>query len=127
MLNSLWFRQWERSWILSASALRILKGSVVGTIRFPLGLIYGAGLQPLMILVNPHPGALPQAGMKRAFGASSLWKMIDRPLPKCANSRGGLKIRPTWGANPGNDLETVASVLQEGVPAARCRSRCEKT
>jgi len=25
--------------------------------------------------------------MKRAFGASSLWKMIDRPLPKCTNSR----------------------------------------
>jgi hypothetical protein len=30
--------------------------------------------------------ALPQAGMKRAFGASSLWKMIDRPLPKRTNS-----------------------------------------
>jgi phage baseplate assembly protein W len=51
-----------------------------------MGLIYGAGLQPLMILVNLPPGALPQSSMKRAFGASSLWKMIDRPLPKCANS-----------------------------------------
>jgi len=53
----------------------------------PMGLIYGAGFQPLMIFVNILPGALPQAGMKRAFGASSLWKMPDRPLPKCANSR----------------------------------------
>ena len=44
-----------------------------------MGLIYGAGLQPLMILVKLPPGALPQAGMKRAFGASSLWKMIACP------------------------------------------------
>ena len=54
----------------------------------PRGLIYGTGLQPLMIIVNLPPGALPQAVMKRAFGASSLWKkMIDWPLPKCTNSR----------------------------------------
>jgi hypothetical protein len=63
--------------------------SLWGAVRrtIPMGLIYGAGLQPLMILVNLPPGALPQAGMKRAFGASSLWKMIDRPLPQCTNSR----------------------------------------
>ena len=52
----------------------------------PMGVTYGAGFQPLMILVNLSPGALPQAGMKRTFGASSLWEMIDWPLPKCANS-----------------------------------------
>jgi len=62
--------------------------SLWGAVRrtIPMGLIYGAGLQPLMILVNLSPGALPQAGMKRTFGASSLWEMIDWPLPKCANS-----------------------------------------
>jgi len=70
--------------------------SLWGAVRrtIPMGLIYGAGLQPLMILVNLPPGALPQADMKRAFGASSLWRMIDRPSPECINSRGGLKIRP---------------------------------
>ena len=62
-----------------------LWGAVGRTI--PGGLIYGAGFQPFMILVNLPPGALPQAGMKRAFGASSLWKMIDWPLPNRTNSR----------------------------------------
>ena len=62
-----------------------LWGAVRRTIS--MGLIYGAGLQPSMILVNLPPGALPQAGMKRAFGASSLWKVIDWPLPKCTNSK----------------------------------------
>ena len=63
--------------------------SLWGAVRrtTPIGLIYGAGLQPLTILVNLLPGTLPQAVMKRAFGASSLWKMIDRTLPKCADSR----------------------------------------
>ena len=67
--------------------------SLWGAVRrtIPMGLIYGTGLQPLMICVNLPPGALPQADMKRTFGALLLCKMIDRPLPKCTNSRGGLK------------------------------------
>ena len=70
--------------------------SLWGAVRrtIPMGLIYGAGFQPLMVLVNLPPGALPQAGMKRAFGASSLWKMIDRPLPKCTNSKSGYSACP---------------------------------
>ena len=70
--------------------------SLWGAVRrtIPMGLIYGAGFQPLMIFVNLPPGALPQAGMKHAFGASSLWRMIDRPLPKCTNFRGGVSTRP---------------------------------
>jgi hypothetical protein len=31
----------------------------------------GAGLQPLPVFCDPFPGALPQAGMDRAFGAHS--------------------------------------------------------
>ena len=78
---------------MEAVMLQSLWGAVRPTT--PMGLTYGAGFQPLMIFVNLPPGALPQVGMKRAFGASSLWKMIDRPLPKCTNSRGGLKSRRT--------------------------------
>ena len=45
--------------------------TIWGAVRrtIPMGLHYDAGLQPLMILVNLPPGALPQAAMKRAFGA----------------------------------------------------------
>jgi hypothetical protein len=52
-----------------------------------MGVSYSAGFQPLMTFVNLPPGALPQAGMNCAFGASSLCRMIDRPLPNCTNSR----------------------------------------
>jgi len=31
-------------------------------------LAYGAGFQPLVTMDRPNPGALPQAGMGRAFG-----------------------------------------------------------
>ena len=72
-----------------------------------MGLIYGAGLQPLMILVNLPPGALPQADMKRAFGASSLWEMIDRLLAKCANS----SVRSNRPDLPRTYFASVASGL----------------
>ena len=32
------------------------------------------------------PGALPQAGMERAFGARSPWEITVRTFPECINS-----------------------------------------
>jgi hypothetical protein len=48
-------------------------------VQFDYGIDLWCGLAALDDSRESIPGALPQAGMKRAFGASSLWKMIDRP------------------------------------------------
>jgi len=48
--------------------------SLWGAVRrtIPMGLIYGAGFQPLMILVNLPPGALPQSSRRGALAAPPL-------------------------------------------------------